>query len=289
MSRLLRRASAGLAPQPWPGPPTVTGDLRRVVSVVDAAVTARALVSVVGPRGSGKSVAVREALRGLDCAVVEPVRLDRDRLHLGDIAAAIVADLSEERPRRSGEARSRQVRRILGAASRRRPVALAVDDAHRLHYRTAVGLKRLLELAWMGRAPLLAIVLVGQSDRAAAIPEVGRRADRVVLAGLSGAEAREAASRAMRPSADAPLIGDAALERLVADPRSRNWLDLADLLDRSLAASRAREGAIRISAADVRLALGDAPAAPAAPSGAPPEAAVAEALRQRRERRTAAA
>ena len=187
--KIAHRRRFGLALDPWASLEIDTADALRVAEMVEATVEAQAFVSVLGPRGVGKTRAVRSALaRHERVRVVEPLRLTRERLHMGDIETAIVRDLSDEAPRRSGEARSHQVRRTLGPASREARVVLVLDDSHVLHHATLRGLKRLRELAWLGRAPLIGIVLIGQRDRTEMVPEVGLRSDRMVMAGLTRME-----------------------------------------------------------------------------------------------------
>ena len=176
-------------------------------------------------------------------------------------------DLSDETPRRSGEARSWQVQRILGEASRGgQRVVLLIDDAHVLHHQTLRALKRLLELSWAGRSPLLGIVLLGQHDRTASIPEVGLRTDHVQLAGLSA----DNVSRILHYLSNASTVETFSLSedfiRAVKDhPRARNWLDLRQLLDEALGAARADRSTV-IAARHVEPDTG-AQAAPVAPSG----------------------
>ena len=249
--RFLHRQHFGLPVDPWAGSVMGTTDGARVGQIVDAAVKARAFVSVLGPRGAGKTSAVRAALHAHEGArVVEPLRLTRDKLHMGDIETAIVRDLSDEAPRRSGEARSHQVRRILGGASRESRIVLVLDDSHVLHHSTLRSLKRLRELSWLGRSPLLGIVLVGQRDRTEALPEVGLRSDRLVMAGLSQAEVLSALDRAGYRA----VMDDLAISRLAAHERARNWLDLQALADECLAAACAA-GADRVGVAHVATVL----------------------------------
>ena len=233
---ILSRSRMGLPPDPWAGIELETADAARVGVLVDAAATAGAMVWVLGPRGVGKTRAVRAARRRSDPPLVEPLRLDRENLHLGDIQAAIVRDLSDEAPRRSGEARSGQVRRILGQ-QRRTPV-LFIDEAHALHHATVRGLKRLRELSWAGRSPLIGVVLAGQRDAAARVAEVSLRSDRTTMAGPT----REEAARALLAALNGrrQVITPDAAERLVCDDRARTWLDLQDLADECMARAAAR-------------------------------------------------
>ena len=236
--KLLTRKRFGLPAEPWIGWYLDTADAIRAGEAARAAVEARAFVSILGPRGGGKTRAVRAALNGAGAKVVAPMRLTRERLHMGDIETALVRELSDERPRRSGEARSHQVGLILGKASMAAPVVLFIDDAHVLHHATLRALKRLRELVWWQEAGLLGIVLAGQVDKVAAIPEVGLRADTVWLAGLTPQEAAKALGLALNRRRK--LIALEAAAALAASSRARNWLDLQALADECLAEALAR-------------------------------------------------
>lgn len=261
--KIAHRRHFGLGLDPWASLEMDTADAKRAADMVGAAVGACAFVSVLGARGSGKTRAVRAALRThAGVRVVEPLRLTRERLHMGDIETAIVRDLSDETPRRSGEARSHQVRRILGAASRAARIVLVLDDAHVLHHATLRGLKRLRELAWLGRAPLIGIVLIGQRDRTEMVPEVGLRSDRMVMAGLTRMEVMCALERAGYRA----VFEAGALSRLGGCARARRWLDLQALADACLGAAHAA-GAQRVALAHVAAVLGGP--APDAPAPAP--------------------
>ena len=273
---LENRVRFGLRADLWSGVDLETADAARVRKVVHAAVDARALVSIVGPRGAGKTHACRAALHGrVDVRLVSPARLDRERLHIGDIATAAVLQLSDERPRHGGEARSSQVRRLLGTAGRGRTVTLLIDDAHELHPTTLKALKRLRELAYGGRSPLLAVVLLGQVDGAARVPEVGLRTSTVTLAGLTEAEASAALT-----AAAGGVLAEGVTARLAASERSRTWLDLQRLLDDCLAEALARgEGAVTAGAADAVL---DAASGSTGSSAAGASAAAVDAVLDRR-------
>lgn len=276
---ILARHAFGLGADPWAVRNLRTADAARTELLVGAAAHAQAMVWIVGPRGSGKSHAVRRALDLVDASIVEPLRLDKERLHLGDIQAAIVRDLSnDERVRRSGEARSGQVRRLLGLSPRR--TVLVIEEAHVLHPSTIRGLKRLRELGWHARkAPLIGVVLVGQRDAAAHIPEVGLRSDRMTFAGLTAREAATAVTQAI--NAEGEVMTAEAVELLSRSGRARNWLDLQAAVDACLAQAHAA-GLEQVDAATVRTALNQAEDSGAAPAAAGPadDAAIAERLRR---------
>ena len=232
------RLRFGLSADPWARVHVDTADATLAAGLVKAAATLYSMVSIMGPRGAGKTHAVLRALADAGAQIVEVLRLDRDRVHLGDVAMALVHGLSDEPPRHSGEARAQQVRRLLGHASNR--AVLLLDDAHLLHPQTLRGLKRLRELAWRGRTPLLGIVLVGHVDRTAAVPEVGLRTSVAAFGGLTIPEAETAIGTACGAVVDA-----AAAAALARAPDARNWLDLQRLVDRALVEAAARgEGAV---------------------------------------------
>ena len=265
------RESFGLAPS-WEWLDVETADARRIATRIRGAVRTRGMLAIAGPRGSGKTRAVWQALDALDVEIVEPLRLDRARLHLGDLQAAMVRDLTgdTERPRHSAEARAGQVRRLLHAAAR--PVVLVIDEAHDLHHATIRGLKRLRELG-ARRRPVLTVLLVGQADATERVAEVGLRSDRVACTGLTAAEVRQALGAVL-----GDRVSPAAAKRIAAAPRSRNWLDLQALVDDCLAAAR-QLGADGIHVAAVAAVIDPSGAGGAASADAKP-VAVGAALRR---------
>ena len=255
---ILLRNRFGLPPDPWKGHSVKTADAGRAAALVSAAADQQALVSIVGRSGSGKTKAVDQALAGVQAHVVEVQRLDREQLRMGDVTVALVRDLAGERenPRRSGEARAGQVRRLLGNAEK--PVVLVIDDAHELHASTLRGLKRLRELRWSGRKELLGIVLVGETDSTAPIPSVDRRAGKVHLSGLSVAEARAALQLAW-----SEVLHADAIECVATSPPARNWFDMQRLLDQALLVAASR-GESTVSAAAAVAAINRATSRPKA-------------------------
>ena len=233
---LAARLVLGLPADPWRGVAVDTADARRVRAAAELAADG-GMASVVGPRGAGKTHAIRVALAAR--TVVEPLRLDRHKLTLPDVLTAIVVQLSDERPRHSGEARTSQARRVL---SGQRAVVL-IDDAHLLHGHTVRGLRRLREIRWREPGPLCGVLFVGQRDRTANIAEVRLRTERVVLRGLAASEASEGLRLAYGGK-----LSDAAREEIAE--RWRNWLDVQDAAETALEAAVAR-GATRAETDDV--------------------------------------
>lgn len=250
-----------------------TADSTRIGTAVSATIRAGGLAEIVGPRGAGKTHAVWRALLESGQTVICPERLDRERLHIGDIQRAIIGALTDERPRHSAEDRAGQIRRLL--MQNRGQAVLLIDDAHLLHHQTLRALKRLRELGAQGsRRALIAIVLVGQKPVTSQASEVALRTQTMTLAGLTRKE-REAALVATIGS----VAGDGAIEQLATSEGAGNWLQLERLVDDALALGMSR-GDKRITAAT--LAGGDNCTAEA-----PAPGAVASKLAGRRARRAA--
>lgn len=257
-----------------------TADSKRISIVVAAALGAGDMVFIVGERGCGKTHSLWLALKTTDHKIVEPLRLDREKLHIGDIQSAIVMQLSDEKPRHSGEARAGQVRRLLASTR----AVLVIDEAHLLHHQTLRSLKRLRELGARGKArQSLPIILAGQRDTTSAIPEVGLRTDVLSLSGLSKTEARNILTSLIGRCASPQVI-----ELIAGSAAARNWLELRQLVDNCLAQSMSSGKKITIKA--VRQVLGDIAehSDPAPEVNAPLPGAVANALASKQNRERAA-
>ena len=247
-----------LPADPWAGRHLRSRDAERVSRAVKAALNTGALLEIVGQRGSGKTQSVWRALRpdgaAAQFAVVEPLRLDRERLSIADIQRAIIETLSNERPAHSGEERTGQTRRVLKDFRFR--AVLLIDDAHLLHHSTIAAIKRLRELGSQGqRRSSITVILTGQRSAVSRVPEVGLRSQSVVLQGLTRKEAQDALAGALGKSID-----EAAAKRIAASADGRNWLDLERRADECLAAAMAA-GAARVTADIVAGSDGDGKAA----------------------------
>lgn len=252
MTRLETFVNLGFKRDPFKGVAFETGDGLRVRRILTMAVESRAMVTICGERGLGKTVAITTALEKLGVKLVTVNRGQKEKISIADIESALVLDLSDESPRRGGETRSRQVRRIVGEASRKQKIVVMIEEAHRMHSSTLRSLKTLREIAWMGESELFTVVLVGQSDpmARAGVSEVRLRSDCVRMQGLSGDEAAGYLKAVL-----GKWFEESALQVLPELPQSRNWLELQEaavaLLNRALAAGRDL-----VTAEDVRALIG---------------------------------
>jgi type II secretory pathway predicted ATPase ExeA len=134
------------------------------------------MVALVGESGSGKSTIRRYAVdrmqaEGQKVRIISPRIIDKGRLTASLICDAIIADCSTEKPRRTLEAKARQVEHILTNSSRSGfSHILMIEEAHDLSIQTLKYLKRFWELE-DGFKKLLAIVLVGQIEMKAKLDE----------------------------------------------------------------------------------------------------------------------
>ena len=142
---------------------------------IQDAVAGRQLLAVIGPYGTGKSMLTRESLSDVE-EVVYVNNSDRRKMRVGHIMSAIVYEMGQESPKRGTLARQYQVERILGEAAvrRRREIVVVIENAHRVHHRTLMAIKDLMESAtYNGVAPLFSTILVGQEPLANALARHG--------------------------------------------------------------------------------------------------------------------
>ncbi len=203
------------------------------------------LIALVGESGSGKTTVISDykdrLLRdGRDVIVIEPSVLYMEEndtrgktLKSAHIIAAIIATIApKESPKRDPEARARQVKALLTAGHRAgQRHALIIEEAHCLPTPTLKHLKRFAEIK-DGLAPLLSIVLVGQSElrsrlsvNNAEVREVAQRCDIIELPALDNELANYLKFKFARISTDVssvltPAAIDALRERLTFAKRS---------------------------------------------------------------------
>lgn len=156
-------------------------------------------VAIIGESGAGKTTLKRDLIEGIKHAgepiiVIQPQSIDKARLTTAHLCDAIIEDVSQgtATPRRSMEAKARQIQRLLTESSRAgNKHCLIIDEAHDLTVPMLKYLKRFWELE-DGMRRLLGIVLIGQpelklklSERNADLREVVRRCEQIELQPLN--------------------------------------------------------------------------------------------------------
>ncbi|MFZ2948071.1 MAG: ATP-binding protein [Desulfuromonadaceae bacterium] len=244
MTRLETFVNLGYHKDPLKGHLFETGDMVRTRRILTMAVESRAMISIVGERGCGKSEAVNAALKKLASAdkpvkTVWVTRGDQEKLTISDIKTAMILHLSAENVKRGGIVSSMQLRRVIGEASRKQKIVIAIEEAQRLHPSTLKSLKTLREIEWMGETELFTIILVAQSDpmNRPGVSEVKLRSDIVRMQGLSANEAAHYVREALGKHFESEAV-----EQLSELPQSRNYLELqalcVELINSALAAGR---------------------------------------------------
>lgn len=144
-------------------------EMDRVMEHLVEAVEEGGIYSVVGERGIGKTTVKNEILNLFDenrgryaYSVMECA--DLQIATMSTIHAALIADLSSEKPKKNAEHKSRQVTRILGELAARKRVVLIIDEAQRLPLDTLEKLKMLTERRWAFRSKLITVLLFGQPE-----------------------------------------------------------------------------------------------------------------------------
>jgi len=126
------------------------------------------ILAISGESGAGKTVLrklfMEELRKEEDIAVIIPRIFDKSKISAASLCDAIVADVSSENPKRSMEAKARQVERLLRTATQggRRHV-LIIEEAHDLTVPILKYLKRFWEME-DGFNRLLGIILIGQTE-----------------------------------------------------------------------------------------------------------------------------
>jgi type II secretory pathway predicted ATPase ExeA len=217
---------------------------RQFLKNLHSAIHAGRLVAFTGLVGSGKTVLLRQLQDALVAekrvTVSKSLAVDKDRVSLTTLITALFYDLSPEKEPRipaQSEHRERALRELVRKS--KRPVVLFVDEAHDLHYKTLIGLKRLREVVADGGS-VLSIVLAGHPKLRNALlrpnmEEIGFRFAVFPFEGMVGHQSEYIGwllGRALKEGADAAIsIEPIAVDLLAA--RLRTPLQIEQYLARA--------------------------------------------------------
>jgi len=153
------------------------------------------LIAISGVVGCGKTTALQrlqlELASEKDILVSRSLTVEKDRISLGTLMTAMFADLKTEKDLKLPKETEQRERRLLALILKnRKPVALFIDEAHDLHSKTLVGLKRLIELV-RHNSGTLCVVLAGHPKlkndlRRPTLEEIRARASVFTLEGIQG-------------------------------------------------------------------------------------------------------
>jgi type II secretory pathway predicted ATPase ExeA len=123
------------------------------------------MVIVAGPVGTMKSnlFEVASSHQKDICEFVFVTNPFKEKVNIATIINAMIYSLSDESPRRDLEARTIQLRRILGeiVINQNKNVVVVIEEAHRLHNSIFRAIKELREMTYKGNKNLFSIVLIG--------------------------------------------------------------------------------------------------------------------------------
>jgi type II secretory pathway predicted ATPase ExeA len=172
-----------------------TSQSQQIVKELSYEIRAGKLVTLSGVVGSGKTTMLRRIQDGLahdkEILVSKSLSVEKSQLSLPVLINALFYDLATEKDFKiptQPEKRERVLRELI--KKRGKPIALFIDDAHDLHAKTLVGLKRLIEVVRDGNGTL-SVVLAGHPKlkndlRRPTMEEIGSRAAIFDLEGFGG-------------------------------------------------------------------------------------------------------
>ncbi len=170
-----------------------TEDFKDILKEVRHNIQNGSLIALTGIVGSGKTSMlnhIHEILRQEKKVLVcQSLSVEKNRLTLGTLISALFCDLRRSKTEKipsQPEQRERDLRDLI--RNKKKPVVLFVDEAHDLHCKTLVSLKRLIEVVLSGGGTL-SIVLAGHPKlgndlKRPTMEEIGARATTFVLDGL---------------------------------------------------------------------------------------------------------
>jgi type II secretory pathway predicted ATPase ExeA len=142
-----------------------TDHARHMLRELKLAITLGKLVVLSGIGGCGKTTMLRRVQESIEqekeILVSKALSVEKSQIHLGGLIVALFADLATDKDVKiptQPEWRERALRDLV--KKRQKPIALLIDDAHDLHPKTLLGLKRLIEVV-RDSGGTLSVVLAG--------------------------------------------------------------------------------------------------------------------------------
>jgi type II secretory pathway predicted ATPase ExeA len=130
---------------------------QHIMAALKTAIQQGRLVALSGIVGCGKTTLLQRLQELLgrqhNIVVAKSLAIDKDRVHLGTLLMALFYDLATEKDVVMPTQPEKRERKLLELVHKhRKTIALLVDEAHDLHSRTLLGLKRLM-LRGMAHGP----------------------------------------------------------------------------------------------------------------------------------------
>lgn len=191
-----------LADDPFSGELENSGDvfwnkeLENLKQAIKKGIEDQIIIAGIGPYGCGKTTVLTEVKEEWDnrddIIISESLMPDKERLGLIDIAEDLIYVLSAgtERPKRSRNARMRQLLRLLEYQMKRgKKVAVIVDNSEDLYIHTINALRKMRDILKIGRKATFSLIFLGQPKLKAMLdraPDVGSRVKMTMVNTLNG-------------------------------------------------------------------------------------------------------
>ncbi len=138
---------------------------KQITKEIKFAIKFGKLVAISGMVGSGKTTVLRQIRDALEkekeVLISKSLSVEKNRVTIPMLIMALFYDLSTEKEVKipsQPEKRIRNLRELI--RKKKKPIALFIDEAHDLHTKTLISLKKLMEVIQDGGG-LLSIVLAG--------------------------------------------------------------------------------------------------------------------------------
>ncbi|MCW7552805.1 AAA family ATPase [Endozoicomonas gorgoniicola] len=170
-----------------------TEEFKNILQEVRHNIQGGRLIALTGIVGCGKTRILSQLHETLkkekNVVVCQSLSVEKNRLTLGTLITALFCDLRRTKTEKlpsQPEQRERHLRDMV--KNKKKPVVLFVDEAHDLHGKTLVALKRLIEVM-QGGGGVLSIVLAGHPKlsndlKRPTMEEIGARATAFILDGI---------------------------------------------------------------------------------------------------------
>ncbi len=170
-----------------------TESFKKTLLSLETAILSGGIIALTGIVGIGKTTALRRIQLSLKDAnkviVSKSLATDKRRVNVNTLFTALFSDLPTGKDFKIPTQPEKRERELQGLIRKiNKPIALFIDEAHDLHWRTLIGLKHLVETVEDTKGSLAIVVVghpkLGNELRKPAMEEVGARAKVFNLEGL---------------------------------------------------------------------------------------------------------
>jgi len=171
-----------------------TPQSKQLTQNIKSAIHQGGIVALTGMVGSGKTTLLRkikeQLLEEKQVIVSRSLSTDKKQVSMGTLYTALFYDLVKEKNFSIPTQAEKRERKFLEIIKKQgKPIALFIDEAHDLHHKTLVSLKRLIELTEDTKQTLCVVVAghpkLGNDLRRPSMEEIGARSQIFTITNLS--------------------------------------------------------------------------------------------------------